>query len=127
MNKIIKESKSYLRKDLRWNPLLLLTMKSFNISYKSSLFTNNKKLNSNNLEHSINSIYQFKPKINYLLFKMISESDNKRVLEGTKHTLNTSQKIGGIFKSQTNAPFISKRAALFDKLFADQKKSLRLY
>lgn len=124
MNKIIKVSKSLLEKEFLNNlfPKSLFKTKNNKYSHEFNDFRGKRiSLCQNKFKVSINNIVQYKSKINYLLYKMISESDNKRVLEGTKHTLNTSQKIGGLFKSQTNAPFISKRAALFDKMFAVQK------
>ena len=47
---------------------------------------------------------------------------NKRATKGTEHTLASSNKIGGEFKKEENAPFIKERAELWDKLYAAQEE-----
>lgn len=97
----------------------------FSHSYKA-LITNNFSCNRNPFilsklklnSSKINYIH----KINFKTFKMLI--DNKRVLEGTEHTLTTSSKIGGPFVETTEAPFIEKRLKLFEVLFEEQKKNL---
>lgn len=64
-----------------------------------------------------------KAKFYLILFKMISE-ENKRVVKGTDHTLTTDTKIGGVFVEQQNAPFIERRAKVFDRLLEVQKKKM---
>ena len=48
--------------------------------------------------------------------------DNKRATKGTEHTLQTSQKIGGEFTKQENAPFIKERAEIWDKFYSAQEE-----
>ena len=47
-------------------------------------------------------------------------AENKRAVKGTEHTLVSSNKIGGEFKKEENAPFIKERAELWDKLYSAQ-------
>ena len=48
--------------------------------------------------------------------------ENKRAKKGTEHTLESSVKIGGEFKKETNSDFIKERAAIWDKLYASQEE-----
>ena len=52
--------------------------------------------------------------------------DNKRATKGTEHTLQTSQKIGGEFTKQENAPFIKERAEIWDKFYSAQEEKNKL-
>ena len=49
-------------------------------------------------------------------------AENKRAVKGTEHTLVSSNKIGGEFKKEENAPFIKERAELWDKLYSAQEE-----
>ena len=46
----------------------------------------------------------------------------KRAYEGTEHTLSSDTKIGGPFKKEKNAPFISERAKYWDTLYNAQEE-----
>ena len=88
--------------------------KTFQDSFSSNYFRNLTYIGS-----------QFKlNKIQYKSFKNMVEKDNKRVIEGTEHSITSHKKIGGDFVEQQNAPFIEERSKIFDKLYEEQKKFL---
>lgn len=46
----------------------------------------------------------------------------KRLKEGTGHTVQGEEKIGGDLKFQKNPPFLAERKQIFDELFDAQQK-----
>ncbi len=46
----------------------------------------------------------------------------KRLKEGTGHSVQQEEKIGGDLKFQKNAPFLAERKKIFDELYEVQQK-----
>lgn len=112
-----------------YNPNLIKNFATIT-NQRNILLNKNKNTYNNNISNitkfdNIN-ISLYNKNLNYFnfcdkSFNMINE--NKRIVEGTEHTLTTTNKIGGQFIEQKNAFFIEKRLKIFEK-FNEENKSM---
>lgn len=62
------------------------------------------------------------------LFKLIKfkmDSSNKRIAQGTEHSIKTHDKIGGDFTLKSKPEFLQRRLKLWEAFFAKQEEYLK--